>query len=129
MGSTRQAVSSGSRRRAEAPGGDPGSQRLLRALEDIVSHVFEIERERLTQPTRGEAPVAHARQVAMYLAHTGYGLSHTEVGQLFRRDRTTVAHACALVENRRDSSDFDRALDILQDVVRLLAGLDPEPTP
>lgn len=95
---------------------------LRHALEDTVAQVFAIERERLSQPTRGEAAVARARQVAMYLAHTSYGLSLTEVGELFGRDRTTVAHACRLVEEHREDLAFDRAMDLLEGVVRVLAG-------
>jgi chromosomal replication initiation ATPase DnaA len=64
--------------------------------------------------TRGRAKVALARQVAMYLAHVGCGLSLTETGRLFGRDRTTVAHACGVIEDRRDDPLFDRALDLLE---------------
>ena len=56
----------------------------------------------------------------MYLAHVGCGLSLTEVGRLFARDRTTVAHACGLIEDRREEPGFDRALELLEGVVRLL---------
>jgi chromosomal replication initiation ATPase DnaA len=96
------------------------------ALEDTVAHVFEIDRSRLSQPTRGAATVAQARQVAMYLAHIGYGMTLTEVGQLFERDRTTVAHACHVIEDRRECPRFDRALDILESVARQLAQAAPE---
>lgn len=64
--------------------------------------------------------MALARQTAMYLAHVGCSLSLTEVGTLFERDRTTVAHACALIEDRRDNPDFDRALELLERAVRAL---------
>jgi hypothetical protein len=50
----------------------------------------------------------------MYLAHVAGGLPLAEVGRLFKRDRTTVAHACAVVEDRRDDPAFDRALAILE---------------
>lgn len=66
--------------------------------------------------------MALARQTAMYLAHCAGGLSLTEVGVLFNRDRTTVAHACAVVEDRRDEPNFDRAIELLERaVVALLA--------
>ena len=57
----------------------------------------------------------------MYLAHVGCGLTFTEVGQLFERDRTTVAHACSCVEDRREIPPFDRALELLEGIMRLLA--------
>jgi hypothetical protein len=50
----------------------------------------------------------------MYLAHIGGGLNLSEVGRLFGRDRTTVAHACSLIEDARDDERFDRMLDLLE---------------
>jgi len=50
----------------------------------------------------------------MYLAHVGGGLPMTEVGRMFARDRTTVSHACAVIEDRRDDPNFDRALAVLE---------------
>ena len=95
---------------------------LRQALEHAVAHVFDIDPAAMNRPTRGEAAVAQARQVAMYLAHVGSGLSLTGVGRLFERDRTTVAHACRMIEERRDDPAFDRAMDLLESVVRQLTG-------
>jgi hypothetical protein len=41
-------------------------------------------------------------------------------GHLFERDRTTVAHACGLVEDRRDDPDFDHRLNHLERAVSCL---------
>ncbi len=98
-------------------------------IEDIVADVFRIEPAELRAATRGRARIALARQVAMYIAHVGYGLTLTEVGQLFERDRTTVAHACGIVEQRRDIREFDRAVALLEQVVRALRGLELEVVP
>jgi len=84
------------------------------AIEQAVVQVFGIACRDLRRTTRGRAKVALARQVAMYLAHIGCGLSLTETGRLFERDRTTVAHACGVIEDRRDDPIFDRALDLLE---------------
>ena len=59
------------------------------------------------------ARVALARQVAIYLARTRLGLSFTEAGRLFRRDRTTAAHACRRIEETRDDAVFDALIDSL----------------
>jgi hypothetical protein len=65
--------------------------------------------------SRGRAgSVALARQTAMYLSHVAFGLTFTEIGHLFERDRTTVAHACAVVEDLRDNPAMDQALSILE---------------
>lgn len=83
------------------------------AIETAVTLVFGIDRRALAGSGRGKQPVAHARQVAMYLAHVCCGKTLTEVGRIFDRDRTTVAHACIRTEQRRDEPQFDRALDLL----------------
>src|SRR5690606_3740095 len=67
--------------------------------------VFEI-RER----GRSRAPVALARQIAMYLAHVEGRLTFAEVAAEFERDRTTVAHACHVIEDRRDGALFQRSM-------------------
>jgi hypothetical protein len=94
---------------------------LKHLVEAAVSLVYSIEMARLQSESRGQAQVAHARQVAMYLAHCAFGLSHTEVGRAFHRDRTTVAYACKIVEDRRDDPVFDRTLVNVEEIVRWLA--------
>ncbi len=96
--------------------------RLRGVIEDIVSNVFSVEPEHLRRATRGRAKIALARQVAMYIAHVGYGMNLTDVGRLFERDRTTVAHACSVVEIRRDDPDFDAAVVLLEMIVRTIDG-------
>jgi chromosomal replication initiation ATPase DnaA len=83
-------------------------------IEATVAQVFGVTHADLSIKSRGKAHIALARQAAMYLAHVTCGLTLTEVGLLFGRDRTTVAHACAVIEDRRDDPIFDRALDLLE---------------
>jgi Bacterial dnaA protein helix-turn-helix len=92
------------------------------AIEQVVVQVFGVGRDELRRISRGRANVALARQVAMYLAHVTCGLTLTDTGKLFRRDRTTVAHACGVIEDRRDDPLFDRALDLLEWAVPALAA-------
>ena len=73
----------------------------------------------LMHPLRGGADVAFARQVAMYLAHVGCALSLTEAARVYGRERTTAAHACKVVEERRDDPLFDRVIELLECCVRL----------
>jgi len=96
-------------------------QHLRRILEQAVAPAFGVARERLWERARGSPSERLARQVAMYLAHVACGLSFAEVGCLFGRDRTTVALACGLIEDRRDDAAFDRALELLEGILRLLA--------
>ena len=93
-------------------------QHLRGMLEQAVLRVFMVASSDLWSQTRGRPRVAFARQVAMYLAHVAWGLSLTEVGLVFARDRTTVAHACGLIEDCRDDPVLDRSLDLLEGALR-----------
>lgn len=106
-------------------GRDDALDAKVRSVYFAVSMVYSVERGILDHPTRGRSRVAFARQVAMYLAHISFGMTLTTVGQAFRRDRTTVAHACALVEDARDDPEIDRTLELLEAIVKRLAKLDP----
>ena len=94
---------------------------VRQVLEQAVSGVFMVGSADLWAGTRRHPRAAFARQVAMYLAHVTCGLTLTEVGEVFARDRTTVAHACGLVEDLRDAAAFDRSLELLEGVLRALS--------
>lgn len=93
------------------------SNRYRSAVSRVVAAAFDVTAQDLHLPRRGRAKVALARQVAMYLAHVGLGLTLSDAGRLFRRDRTTAAHACRLVENLRDEHRFDCLMTILEEMV------------
>jgi len=106
------------------------------SLAALVGGAFGVSLWQLSLRTRGKTNVSDARQIAMYLAHVTCGLSLTDVGELFGRDRTTVAHACRVVEGRRDAFDFDVSLNALESVaasrlescpVALPTVTDPDP--
>ncbi|MGZ8330820.1 MAG: helix-turn-helix domain-containing protein [Rhodoplanes sp.] len=50
----------------------------------------------------------------MYLAHVSFGANYSEIGRAFGRDRTTAAHACRVVEERRDDPGLDAILEQLE---------------
>jgi chromosomal replication initiation ATPase DnaA len=93
---------------------------VRQAIDPAVAAVFEVEVGDLGAPTRSSPRAAFARQVAMYLAHVVCGLNLTEIGTLFHRDRTTVAHACSVVEDRRDDPDLDARIGHLERAVACL---------
>lgn len=49
----------------------------------------------------------HVRQIAMYVCHVALRLPQADVAFAFGRDRTTVRHACSMVEDRRDHRGYD----------------------
>ena len=103
---------------------DGSLEAKVRSVHQAVETVYRIDNGQLRRPTRGRSRVAFARQVAMYLAHVTFGLTLTTVGQAFGRDRTTVSHACALVEDARDNPEFDRTLELLEAIAKRLARTD-----
>lgn len=93
------------------------STREVQVIGRAVSAIFNVEPATLAWATRGPSTAAFARQIAMYLAHVTLGMTLTEVGRAFGRDRTTVAHACAVVEDARDQCEFDRTMDLAERIV------------
>ncbi|MBG0809830.1 chromosomal replication initiator DnaA [Methylosinus sp. H3A] len=83
--------------------------------------------DELRAPSRGRARVADARHLAVYLDHVAFGASLSACGRAIARDRTSVRHACARIEDRRDDVAFDRAVAALEKALcaqkRLLEAL------
>ena len=90
-----------------------------RCLESVVASTFRLSIADLRGASRGEAQIAFARQVAMYVAHVWFALPLSEVGRRFDRDRTTVAHACRVVEDRRDDPRIDRVVAAIESAADL----------
>jgi chromosomal replication initiation ATPase DnaA len=88
-----------------------------------VAAAFTIPIGELRATTRRPKRIAFARQSAMYLAHVAFGLNYTDVGRAFDRDRTTAAHACRIVEDRRVDPDLDARLALLEHHLRGRCGL------
>lgn len=94
---------------------DPHNAELAhRRVSACVMQDFGVAADELNAPSRGSPRTALARQVAMYLCHVGFSLSFEAIGRLFGRDRTTVAHACRVIEDRRDDIWFDCRIAALE---------------
>ncbi|MBL4892767.1 MAG: DNA replication initiation protein [Rhizobiaceae bacterium] len=89
----------------------------------LVSSFFEVSVESLQGRTRGVAHTCQARQICMYLLHTSLSIPYPEIGQLFRRDRTTISHACMIVEDLRDDCDIDLSLTRLESILETIRSL------
>jgi chromosomal replication initiation ATPase DnaA len=71
------------------------------------------------EPQRGRNRrflMSHVQQIAMYVCHVVLQMTMSEVGRGFGRDRSTVGHACARVEDRRDEAGFDRLVAAIETV-------------
>jgi chromosomal replication initiation ATPase DnaA len=60
------------------------------------------------------------RQIAMYVCHVALGISMSDIGEALGRDRSTVSHACHVVEDRRDDLAFD---DFVSSIERLVTAI------
>ncbi|HEX2146378.1 MAG TPA: helix-turn-helix domain-containing protein, partial [Pseudorhizobium sp.] len=59
----------------------------------------------------------HVRQISMYVCHVALSMPQQDVGVAFGRDRTTVSHACHVVEDRRDDPFFDDFVSAIERIV------------
>ncbi len=50
----------------------------------------------------------------MYLVHVMFNINLTRTAELFSRDRSTVSHACNVVEDSRDDEIFNAKLERLE---------------
>ncbi len=88
----------------------------------VAGYALNVSLWEIAETARGSAQVAFARQVAMYLCHVSFELSLARVAIAFGRDRSTVAHACHAIEDRRDESQFDLWIGALETMLRDAPG-------
>ncbi|MBL8545611.1 MAG: chromosomal replication initiator DnaA [Hyphomonadaceae bacterium] len=74
---------------------------------NVVGYALCVPGGAIVDEARGCSKTAYARQIAMYLCHVAFELSLARVAIAFGRDRSTVAHACHAIEDRRDEPQFD----------------------
>ena len=92
----------------------------------IVAYALGYDLAEMISRTRGPKQACTARQLAMYLAYTAFEMSLSRCAQAFSRDRSTVAHACHTVEDRRDDAAFDQWIDGLETGLKALAPFAPD---
>lgn len=102
-----------------------GDEALARLAMGLASFALDVPVEEIAVATRGSAQSAFARQVAMYLCHVAGGLSLSRVADAFGRDRSTIAHACHTMEDRRDDARFEDWIAALEAAFRA-APLPPD---
>lgn len=107
----------------------PGDKLLATFVNQMVASAFELPAERLLRYDRGNAKAVRARQIAIYLMHTGLSFPLSKISYIYRKDRTTIGYACRVVEDLRDTPAFDdRIIELEQTIstVLKLASYIPE---
>ncbi|MBY9065293.1 chromosomal replication initiator DnaA [Hyphomonas sp. WL0036] len=79
----------------------------------LVAYALGLKQEDVLSAERGTPVHARARHIAMYLTHAACGMSLARVARAFGRDRSTVSHACQIIEDYREDPDFDIWLEQL----------------
>jgi len=98
---------------------DPLQDRLRAAfVSSLVAVVTGVPAADIAGRSLQSPGAARARQVAMYLTYVVFGWPLVRVGHAFGRDRSTAAHACHRVEDRRDDKTFDTYLTQMEDCLR-----------
>ena len=83
--------------RIENPGLNPTPERIMEA----VANYFYIPVEQMISQNRSK-DVAYPRQMSMYMIRQEY--SFPDIAKIFKRDHTTVMHACNKIEEERKGS-------------------------
>ena len=89
----------------------------------LTAYALGVRADDILAPGRGRPAISFARHVSMYLCHVAFGMSLARLGRAFKRDRSTVAHGCHQVEDRRDDPDLDAWIEQLEDGLRSVAPL------
>lgn len=101
------------------PAAVPGAETCL-VVARLAAEATDIPLSRVLHARRLDRRCASARALAMYLAHVGLGLSMTRVASGFGRHRSTVAHACRRIEERREVAGWDSWVGALEADARRL---------
>lgn len=89
---------------------------VCECLIDMASALFSVSSKELRRPGRTSQPVARVRQIAMYVANVELRLTMSDIGRGFGRDRTTVVHACQIIEDLRDNPEFDSVVHMFEQI-------------
>ena len=99
----------------------PGDRLLATFVNQMVASAFDLPSEKLLRYERGNANAARARQISIYLMHTVLSFPLSKISRIYNKDRTTIGHACRVVEDLRDGSSFDcRILELEQTIATVL---------
>lgn len=100
------------RRKTPAERLHPVDALRCRVVWRLVTELYAMASDRdLLEGTARRRPRCHVRQIAMYLSHVVLSVPYRTIARAFGRDRTTVMHACAVVEDRRDDAGYDRFVE------------------
>lgn len=90
---------------------------------ELASTFLSVSASNLKGRTRGTAQICQVRQICMYLLHTSLSIPYPDIGRMFCRDRTTISHACMIVEDLRDNEEIDESISRLESILAAICTL------
>jgi len=93
-----------------------------RVVRQLTAEMVMLVGERVQMRRDRRRSSCHVRQISMYVCHVVLQISMTDIGLSFGRDRTTVSHACHVVEDRRDNPAYDDFVGCVERVVTSVFG-------
>lgn len=100
--------------KTENPGLHPTPERIMEA----VANYFYTPVDQLISQNRSKA-VAYPRQMAMYMIRQELEYSFPDIAKIFKRDHTTVMHACNKIEEeRKNSKETEEVIKKLHNNIR-----------
>lgn len=90
---------------------------VCRAVAQMTGEMVALNAHRVLQRRDRRRELCHVRQIAMYVCHVVLQISQGDIANAFERDRTTVRHACSVIEDRRDAADFDAFIETIERLV------------
>ena len=94
-------------------------------VDELVARTYRIPRSALYAGTRCRKSIAFARQVSMYLGHVCLSFPLKDIARHYQRDRTTVAYACRVVEDRREEEETELLLSSLESALQTMMMIMP----
>jgi len=87
---------------------------LAQLVVAAVAIEFGVPGTKVLSPHKGSSSHSFARQVSMYLVHVVFQINLSRVARVFNRDRSTVTHACHIIEDCREDGVLDEKLSRLE---------------
>lgn len=111
-------------RRARLPGRRKtiAHRSVCTAVRVIAAEIVFLAGGRETDGRNRRFAISHIRQIAIYVCHVVLQLTMTDIAAAFGVDRTTVGHACARVEDRRDDRAYDALVASVERIVDRIFG-------
>ncbi|MFN7104018.1 MAG: helix-turn-helix domain-containing protein [Pseudorhizobium sp.] len=90
---------------------------ICRVVRHMVSELLLLLGDRMLVRRDRRRLACHVRQISMYVCHVALRMPQHDIAVAFGRDRTTVGHACHVVEDRRDDRVFDEFVSAVERIV------------